>query len=370
VNGSPGSPAAPAWRRVLVAPDSFGGSMSASEAAAALATGWQRGAPDDVLTLVPLSDGGPGFVEVLHAGLDGQLIDVEVRDPLGRPVPGQVLVTQTDRGRTAYVESAQAAGLHLLAPDERDPTRTTSAGVADLLRAALDAGADHIVVGLGGSGTNDGGIAMTELLGADTGRLREIDLVVATDVDNPLLGPSGATAVYGPQKGADAAMTVVLEERLARFADVVAPELAEIPGAGAAGGLGFALFALGGRRVAGADLVLQLLDVDAKVAASDVVLTGEGCLDSQTLHGKLPARVAASCLDAGVPCIAIAGQVRLGRRQLAVAGFAEAHALETHAGSLEAAIAQGPTALSGLAADVARAYRPGPRADRLSSDSG
>ena len=344
--------------------------MSAPEAATALASGWRLGAPDDVVTVVPLADGGPGFVEVLHAGLGGQLIDLDVRDPLGRPVRGRILATQTDRGCTVYLESAQATGLHLLAADERDPTRTTSAGVAELLRAALDAGAEHIVVGLGGSGTNDGGIAMTEFLGADANRLREVDLAVATDVDNPLLGPTGATAVYGPQKGVDARMLPVLEERLARFADAVAPELAEIPGAGAAGGLGFALFALGGRRVAGAELVLQLLDVGSKVAASDLVLTGEGSLDSQSLRGKLPMRVAASCLDAGVPCIAIAGRVMLGRRQLAVAGFAQAHALEAYAGSVEAAISQGPTALSGLAADVARAYRPGPRDPRLSPDSG
>jgi glycerate 2-kinase len=357
---------------VLVAPDSFGGSMSALEAAAAIATGWRLTAPDDRVTLLPLADGGPGFVEVLHAGLGGRLIEVEVPDPLGRPVPAQVLVTETDRGRTAYVESAHAAGLHLLAPDERDPTRTTSAGVADLLRAALDAGAEHIVVGLGGSGTNDGGVAMTERLAADGARLRQIDLCVATDVDNPLLGPSGATAVYGPQKGADPAMGEVLEERLARFADSVAPELAELPGAGAAGGLGFALFALGGRRVAGADLVMQLLDVGARVAASDLVVTGEGSLDAQSLHGKLPVRVAASCLDAGVPCIAIAGRVMLGRRQLAVAGFAQAHSLANHAGSLEAALEHAPAALTALAARVADSEDAASRAGRprLSTDSG
>jgi glycerate kinase len=338
---------------VLVAPDSFGGSMSAAEAANAIAAGWRDAAPTDTVTTLPLSDGGPGFVEVLAAGRHGSLIELEISDPLGRPTRGAVLVVDSGGRRTAYVETAQACGLHLLQPAERDPIRTTSAGVAALLQAALSAGADRIVVGLGGSATNDGGAAMIESLGADAERVRRTDLVVATDVDNPLLGPLGATAVFSTQKGATPEMMPVLEERLARFADRIGPQLAQIPGAGAAGGLGFGLYALGGRRESGADLVLRELNVAGLIAASDVVVTGEGSLDGQSLGGKLPVRVAVSCLDAGVACIAIAGRVMLGRRQVAAAGFADAYSIEAYAGSLDAAIALGAAGLRGLAAQVA-----------------
>jgi glycerate kinase len=345
--------------RVLVAPDSFGGSMSATAAAAAIGAGWRNAAPDDVLTELPMSDGGPGFVEVLHVGLGGRgrLVDVPASDPVGRPVTGQLLVVDDEHGRTVYVESAQVCGLHLLATTERDPTRTTSAGLAALLRAAVDEGATRIVVGLGGTATNDAGAGLLESLGPDARRVREIELMAATDVDNPLLGPHGATAVFGPQKGADAAMLPVLEERLARFADAVAPELAELPGAGAAGGIGFALFALGGHRTSGADLVMQLLGVGASVAASDLVITGEGSLDVQSLQGKLPTRIAACCLDARVPCIAICGRVLLGRSQAVAAGFSETYSIEAHAGSLPAALALGTAGLSALAQEVAAAWR-------------
>ncbi len=344
-------------RRVLVAPDSFGGSMSANEAATAIAAGWHDEAATDIVTTLPLSDGGPGFVDVLHAGLHGELVETKVDDPLGRPVHGSVLVVDSGGRRTAYVESAQACGLHLLQPSERDPSRTTTAGVAALLQAALIAGADRIVVGLGGSGTNDGGSGMIERLGADADRLRTVDLVVATDVDNPLLGPLGATAVFSAQKGATPEMMQVLEERLARFADLIGPELAQLPGAGAAGGLGFALFALGGHRESGADLVLRELDVAGLIATSDLVVTGEGSLDGQSLAGKLPVRVAARCLDVGVPCVAIAGRVLLGRRQAAAAGFAGEYSIESYAGSLEAAIALGAPGLRALAGTVATEWR-------------
>jgi glycerate 2-kinase len=340
---------------VLIAPDSFGGTMSAVQAAEAIASGWRD--VGHALTLLPLSDGGPGFVDVLHGALGGQLVDVEVSDPLGRPTPADVLIIDD----TAYIESAQACGLHLLKPEERDPGRTTSAGVAALLHAAVNAGVHRIVVGLGGSGTNDAGAGMIDALGAAD--LRGVELLVATDVDNPLLGPTGATAVFAPQKGASPDSLPLLEERLATFAAVIGPELADLPGAGAAGGLGFGLFSLGGHRISGADLVLRLLDVGGHIAASALVITGEGSLDEQSLWGKLPARVAAACLEAGVPCVAIAGRVLLGRRQLAAAGFAEAHSIEGYAGSPEAAIAGGAAALRGLSAEVAAKWLASSRRD-------
>ena len=166
---------------MLIAPDSFGGSMSALQVADAISAGWHDAAPDDNLVALPLSDGGPGFVDVLHRGIGGRLVNVESSDPLGRPIRAQILVADS----SAYVESAQACGLHLLQPAERDPARTTTAGVAALLRAAIEAGVQQIVVGLGGSGTNDAGAGMIEALGADAQLLHGIDLLVATDVDKP-----------------------------------------------------------------------------------------------------------------------------------------------------------------------------------------
>ncbi|GAC1322882.1 MAG: hypothetical protein NVSMB13_01990 [Mycobacteriales bacterium] len=261
--------------RVLLAPDSFGGTLSAVEAAAAMAQGWQAAAPGDRLVQVPVSDGGPGFLDVMASVLGGKRLPATVRDPLGRPVPAAVLVV----GDTAYVESAQACGLHHLSVEDRDPLRTSTYGVGELLTAALDAGARRLVVGLGGSGTNDGGAGALAALGVrqldsdgaelapggaalaglaqvDHGgldpRLAEVELVLATDVDNPLLGLTGASAVFGPQKGASPGDVAVLDAALARFAEVLqlgraaGPLIADAPGAGAAGGLGAGLMAVGG----------------------------------------------------------------------------------------------------------------------------
>ncbi|MGB9378490.1 MAG: glycerate kinase, partial [Mycobacteriales bacterium] len=228
--------------RVVVAPDSFGGTLSAAEAAAAIAAGWSDAVPADDVVLRPLSDGGPGFVEVLATGLDGATrLPVRVPDPLGRDVPGEVLPA----GATAYVESAQACGLHLLSDGERDPLVTTSYGLGVLIAAAVDSGARTVVVGLGGSATNDGGAGMLAALGAvacdadgmalpyggaalqsvaavdGTARLRGVELIAATDVDAPLLGPGGASAVFGPQKGASAEDVERLDSALEVWARVV-----------------------------------------------------------------------------------------------------------------------------------------------------
>src|SRR4051794_23531409 len=242
--------------RVLVAPDSFGDTLSAVEATQAIAEGWREASPEDVLDLAPMSDGGPGFVDVLRQGLGGELVTVTVDDPLGRPVAAELLIVDA----TAYVESAQACGLHLMAAEERNPRLATTRGVGQLLAAARDSGAARIVVGLGGSGTNDGGRGMWEAL---DGRL-DADLVAATDVDNPLLGPNGASAVFGPQKGADRAMVLDLDDALRRWADHVEQAtgrlgLRDAPGAGAAGGLGFGLLALGAGRAPGFGLVAEAI---------------------------------------------------------------------------------------------------------------
>ena len=368
--------------RVVLAPDGFGGTLSAGAATAALAQGWSSVAPRDELVPVPLSDGGPGLVEVLHASLpDSRLVELEVEGPLARPVPAALLVD----GRTAYVESAAACGLHLLAPAERDPRVTTTYGVGQLVLAALDAGATRVVVGLGGSATNDGGAGLLaalglgrldaagerlppggaallradRLVGGPDPRPQDVELVAATDVDAPLLGPRGASAVFGPQKGASPDDVRLLEAALGRWADLLEPytgrQVREAPGAGAAGGLGAALLALGAHREPGVALVRELVGLERALAGADLVLTGEGTFDATSLSGKVVSGVAEAAAAQGVPCLVLAGQVRVGRRECGAAGVAEAYAVADEVG-LETALADPAPSLARLAARVARTW--------------
>jgi glycerate kinase len=359
--------------RVVLAPDCFGGTASAAEAARALADGWRAVRPQDELVELPLSDGGPGFVDVLP----GRAVTALVEDPLARPV----LATFRLDGGTAYVESAQAAGLHLLAPDERDPTVTTTYGVGQLVVAAIEAGARRVVVGLGGSATNDGGAGLLAALGVvrvdlEGGRLepgglalaradrligepRPVELVAATDVVDPLLGETGASRAYGPQKGATPAQVEQLEAALARWADVVEEHLRvrarDLPGAGAAGGLGFALLALGAERVAGATVVAEAVGLGAAVAGADLVVTGEGRLDGSSLRGKVVSAVAAEAARHGVPCVVVAGEVALGRREAGAAGLTETVSLVELVGRPEA-LAHATAALRTAGEGLARAW--------------
>jgi glycerate 2-kinase len=341
--------------RVLVAPDSFGGTLSAVEAAEAIAAGWQSVAPGDEIDLAPMSDGGPGFVDVIAASLDGRLVRVEVDGPLRRPARAAILVV----GETAYVESAQACGLHLIPPSERDPSRTTTYGAGQLLRVAIrENGVRRVVVGLGGSGTNDGGRGAWEVLG-DRPLPAGITLVAATDVDNPLLGPNGASAVFGPQKGADRAMVLDLDDRLRGWADEVEAGLdlrgtRDRPGAGAAGGLGFALLAWGAERRSGVEVVAAAVGLAARAEAADLVVTGEGAFDAQSLRGKVPAGVANAAQAAGVPCVVIAGRVEVGRRDAAAAGIEASYAVADVLGSVDAAVAAGAAGVRETAMRIAR----------------
>jgi glycerate kinase len=380
--------------RVLICPDKFAGSISAVAAAAAFAAGWRAVARGDELTERPLADGGPGFLDVLAAAIGGRRVPVATVDPLGRPVPGWVLLT----GQTAFLESAQACGLHLLAPAERDPKITTSYGVGKLLSAAVTAGAGEVVVGLGGSATNDAGAGMLAALGAvpldaagdplppggaalarvarlaGPTRLPRVALVAATDVDHPLLGPHGASATFGPQKGATEADVAVLEAALARFAAVLArdlpgcpPALASLPGGGAAGGLGAALLALGARRESGIGLVRRLTGWDRALAAADLVVTGEGSFDHQSVRGKVVAGVAGAAQERGVPCLVVAGRVTVDRDRAAAAGVTAAYSLVDHWGSVEAATARPAEGLWALGARLARVWstgRPGWRPEQ------
>jgi glycerate kinase len=361
--------------RVLVAPDSFGGTLTAAEAAAAIADGWRRRRPDDTVDVLPVADGGPGTVAAL-AGL-GELRTASVEDPLGRRVEAGWLLLPDG---TAVVESAAACGLHLLAPDERDPLRATTAGVGELVCAALGAGARRVVVGVGGTATTDGGAGLAQAVGAwlldgsdhplDPGgaalarlrrvvpddldpRLRETAVVVATDVDNGLTGPDGAAYGFAPQKGADPDAVTVLDAALRHYASVVGYDPAT-PGAGAGGGLAYGLMAFcGATRERGCALVLDLLRFGARVARADLVVTGEGAFDWQSLRGKAPATVARAAADEGVPCVVVAGQVNAGRRELGAAGVDAAYAVADLAGSVEESLAAPREWLAELAGHVA-----------------
>ena len=366
-----------------MAPDAFDGTLTAVEAAEAMRAGWNQVAPDDQLVLLPMSDGGPGFVDVLSTVLDGQTVPVQTTDPLGRPAVGAVLVV----GDTAYIESAQACGLQLLTAAERNPLVTTTFGLGALLTAAVECGARTLVVGLGGSATNDAGMGMLTALGitpldaagvalpygglalADLAKLdgaaqlRGAAIVAATDVDNPLCGPHGATAVYGPKKGLRPEDRDRLDAALAQWAEVAerdipgAPAgLIDLPGAGAAGGLGAALLALGGTRRSGGEIIFAAVDLPGALAEADLVLTGEGSFDFQSVRGKVAGGVAALATEHGVPCVVLAGQVSLGRQQAAAAGVDAAYSVVEQAGSVEAAMERPGDRLTELAARVAREW--------------
>lgn len=347
----------PAGLRVLIAPDCFGDTMTAVGAAQAIADGWRHARPSDMLILAPQSDGGPGFVEVLASGHpDIQTRHARVRGPLAQDVDARWGYHPTTA--TAYIESAQACGLHLLGgpPTVDTAWDAHSSGVGQLIEEALRRGARTVVVGLGGSSCTDGGRGMVEALGGleeAARKLAGVDLVAATDVEHPLLGPTGAARVFGPQKGADPATVGRLEARLAAWAAeieaVTGRSVSGSPGAGAAGGLGAALLALGGRRESGAEMCASRTATGEQIAGADLLVTGEGRFDEQSLHGKVVGALAAAAHRHGVPVLVLAGQVTLAGPVLATAGITAAHAVADYAGSVQRAIEDAPAQLSGLA---------------------
>ena len=362
--------------RVVIAPDKFAGTLTAVEAAEAIAEGWRRRAPQDDLTLVPMADGGPGFVDVLHASLGGELLALTVSGTYGEPVPATVLVV----GETAYVESAQACGLHLTPKEERDPERATTYGVGELVAAAVDAGASRVVVGLGGSATNDGGAGLLAALGATSEpadalrggpvgleglarvdltaareRVRDVELVAASDVDNPLLGLIGATNVYGPQKGVAEDRLQAVDAMLERLAEATEKSVARAKGAGAAGGLGFALLLLGAERRPGVELVADAVSLPDLARKADLVLTGEGAFDFSSRSGKVPYGVAAIAGQALAPCVALAGRVLVGSREMRALGVESAYAVADLVGE-EASFTDPAGSLATLAERVARTW--------------
>ena len=342
--------------QVLIAPDCFGDSLTAVEAAKAIADGWRRARPDDELTLAPQSDGGPGFVGVL-AGRLGEVHALQVSGPLTEEVSAEWVLDAAAPG-TAYIECAQACGLALLGgpPTVHTALAAHSRGVGQLIAAAVRAGVGRIVVGLGGSACTDGGRGMVDDLGglaAARELLAGVELIAATDVEHPLLGPMGAATVFGPQKGADPDTVCVLERRLSDWAvelnAAAGRVVSDEPGAGAAGGIGAALLALGGRRESGAAIIAEHTRLADDVAAAQLVITGEGRFDDQSMHGKVVSALAAGERSRRIPVLVLAGQVALDEATLREAGIEAAFSITDHAGSVALAIEDAANQLEELA---------------------
>src|SRR5438477_1187634 len=369
--------------RIVIAPNAFKGSLSALEAADAIAEGVRAAAPDADLVLVPIADGGDGTVDALVVATEGERRSLRVRGPLGDPVDAGYGVIDT--GSTAVIEMAKAAGLALVPPAKRDPRITPPHGGGELLQRAYDEGARHFIVGIGGSATNDGGAGMAQALGyhlldehghelppgglalKQLARIhaagvhanwKQAEVDVACDVTNPLTGPSGASAVYGPQKGATPEMVMELDAALKRFAQIIRRDLGRdvepLPGAGAAGGLGAGLVAFTGARLRpGAEMVMEAIRLDDRIKGADLVMTGEGRLDSQTARfGKGPAVVARHARNAGIPVVGLGGSVADEAELSLLFDGVEATVVEPC--SLDDAMAQARPLLVGAASRVMR----------------
>src|SRR5215218_974050 len=375
--------------RVVVAPDKFEGSLSAGQAAAAIEAGLRRARPDAEVVRLPLGDGGAGTLEALVAA-GFERVPVAATGPTGEPLAAAIAVdgARAAGPRRAFVEMAEASGLKRLPGGRRAPLEATTYGTGELVRAALDHGAETLVLGIGGSATTDGGSGMAAALGARfldrdgadlppggaallrlaridvaslDSRLAGVRITVASDVDNPLTGPEGAAHVYGPQKGAGPDDVLLLDSALRRYARVLADDLGQDvagrPGAGAAGGLGAGAIAfLGAELRTGIELVLELVGFDKAVVGADLVITGEGKLDAQSLRGKAPVGVARAAAGHGVPVVAVAGAVEVADRELRAAGFEEAHALLELEPDPRRSMAEAARLLERLAERVGRAW--------------
>lgn len=323
--------------KVVIAPDSYKESLTAMEVATAIENGFKEIMPDAEYIKLPMADGGEGTVQSLVDATGGDIVTEEVTGPLGQPVEG--FYGLLGDGSTAVIEMAAASGLHLVEPSERNPLLTTTYGTGQLIKAALDKGVNHIIIGIGGSSTNDGGVGMAQALGAKLvdaegadlpfgggaiarlakidlsgldPRLAKIQLEVACDVDNPLCGPKGASHVFGPQKGATPEMVEQLDQNLAHYAAMIyqtnGKDVISQAGSGAAGGLGAALLGLFDATLRpGINIVMDAVNLAEVVKDADLVITGEGRIDSQTIHGKTPIGVARTAKLYQLPVIGIAG---------------------------------------------------------------
>ena len=375
--------------KIVIAPDSFKESLTALEVAEAIEAGLKKVLPDAEYVKVPMADGGEGTVQSLVDATEGRLISAEVRAPLGNKVRAEFGLSGD--GRTAIIEMAAASGLHLVPSEKRNPLHTTSYGTGELILAALDEGVEKIIVGIGGSATNDGGAGMLQALGAllldaqhqpigagggclqdlaaiDLSgldkRLADVEIVVACDVDNPLCGEKGASAVFGPQKGATAEMVQALDSGLQHFAALAARDLGldiQSPaGAGAAGGMGGGVLLLPDARLqAGVKIVMEAVGLAEKVQDADLVITGEGRMDAQSVHGKTPIGVAHTAKAFGKPVIAIVGCLREDYEVVYAQGIDAVFPIIRQLGSLEEILQHGRDNLVSAAQNVARIYQMG-----------
>ena len=301
--------------RVVLAPDKLRGTYTAAEAAAALAAGWRRVRPDDELVSVPLADGGEGTAEALLRARGGRWQEADAHDALGRPIRARFALLPDGE---AALDVAEACGLARVSDRPRDPLGASSRGAGELLAAAVACGAERVVIGVGGTATSDGGVGLRDGLGPLPSG---VELVAALDVTNPLLGPEGAAAVFGPQKGASPEQVQELERRLA----ALRLPTAELPGAGAGGGIGAMLLALGARAVPGAELVIAETGLERQLTAAALCITAEGAIDAGTLRGKVAGTVAEICRGAGVPLVAVAGAAEEGAAAALAAMGARVH---------------------------------------------
>ena len=365
--------------KILIAPDKFKGSLSAAAAAEAIAAGFRRAWPEAELSLLPIADGGEGFAETFCAALSGEWVATRALDPIGREVDARYVWMEAEK--LAVIDMSEASGLWRLPKEELAPLRANTYGTGQLIRHATERGARKILVGLGGSATTDGGIGMAAALGYEfltsdgedleaipsnllaliriqtEGALELPEIIAACDVQNPLLGPRGTAVVFSPQKGASAKDIVALEEGLLNLADVVASDLGcdfrDTPGAGAAGGIAFGLLSFCGAKIcSGFDLLAETLRLEERIAACDLVITGEGRIDGQTLEGKGPAGVAALARRHGKPVLAFAGSIA---DDSAVDSIFGAHcAIIDEPVTLDAAMSRGAEFLARSAARAAR----------------
>jgi len=373
--------------RIVLAPDSFKGSLGAAEVCEAFRKGVSRVAPDAECVVLPLADGGEGTTEALCAATGGTIVEIDVTGPLPSDrVRGKL--GRLGGGDTAVLEMASASGLALVPPDKRNPLLTTSRGAGELIQAALDAGARHLIIGIGGSATNDLGTGLAQALGVrffrsdggeiiapmrgewleEIGRIdvaglhpaiQECKIEVACDVDNPLLGPRGAAAVYGPQKGATPEIVARLESGAARAIDIIEAATGrrarDFPGSGAAGGLGAGLLAfLGATLRPGIGIVLDATRFVERIRGADLVLTGEGRIDGQTAHGKTISGVARAAKECGVPVVAIVGSIGEGAEFLYSSGLTSVFPLVPGPVTLEEAMANASAMIADTAERVLR----------------
>ena len=371
--------------KIVIAPQEFKESLTGIQIAQAMHEGVMRVWPDADAHLIPVADGGDGTLQSLVDASDGKVMTAVVDDPLGRPI--EAIWGALGDGRTAVIEMARSSGLALLRLEERDPLITTTFGVGQLMSLALDAGYRNLIIGIGGSATNDGGAGMAQALGAKLldangqevvrgggaladlervdvsdldPRLSEAKIDVACDVNNPLCGETGASAIFGPQKGADPDIVSFLDKTLHRYGTILERDLGrevmETPGAGAAGGLGAGLMAFTDAQLrAGADIVIDALDLDSRLSGASLVIVGEGQTDRSTIFNKAPVAVAQRAQAQGIPTIAISGSLGDGYEGVHDFGIDAAFSILDHCMTLETAMSETATLVADTTEQVCRA---------------